>query len=322
MPTSRPHIVVLDSYTLNPGDLSWEKLRALGSVELYEQSAPEEILARSRGADILLVNKVVLSGEMIDRLPELRCICVTATGYNNVDLATARRRGIPVCNAVGYGADSVAQHTFALLLELTNHVGLHDQSVKQGGWSAQPHFSYHLKPLVELAGKTMGIYGFGNIGQRVGEIARGFGMTVVATHKHPRRDARPWVRFVDLPTLFSESDVLSLHAPLTDANHGIVDRDLLRKMKPSAFLINTARGALINEADLLFALQEGFLAGAALDVVATEPPPADHPLFALDNCFITPHQAWATHEARERLLDISVENVRAFLNGEARNVVN
>ena len=317
----RPHIAVIDGHTLNPGDLSWSKLRALGQVALYEHSTEQEIVERCREAAIVLANKAVLDAEILEQLPKLQCICVTATG-NNIDVEAAARRGIPVCNAVGYGAASVAQHAFALLLELTNHIGLHSASVKRGDWSAQPHFSYHLRPLVELAGKVMGIYGFGNIGRQVGRIAHGFDMKVIAHHKHPERDARPWVRFVDLETLFRESDVLSLHAPLTDANAGLVNAARLATMKPGAFLVNTARGGLIDEAALQAALQNGPLAGAALDVLDTEPPAPDHPLFELDNCLLTPHQAWATREARERLLDISVENVQAFLKGKPQNVVN
>ena len=318
----RPRIVVVDGKTLNPGDLSWSRLNALGRLDVYEYSTAGSILERVRNADIILANKAVIDAEMISRLPNLKCICVLATGFNNIDVGAAAARGIPVCNAVGYGSASVAQHAVALLLELTNHVGLHNQSAKGGDWSGQPHFSYHLRPLVELDGKTLGIYGFGNIGQRVGRIARSFGMRVLAVHKHPERDAGPGVAFVDLETLFRESDVVSLHAPLTEENAGIVDRGLLEKMKPTAFLVNTARGGLINEDDLKAALEEGVLAGAALDVLSEEPPPEDHPLFSLGNCLITPHHAWATREARERLLEITVENVRAFLKGEAQNVVN
>ncbi len=317
----RPHIVVLDAHTLNPGDLSWSRLRSLGRVELYEQSEGAEIVERSREADILLVNKVVIDREVMEQLPQLQFICVTATGYNNIDVEAAAERDIPVSNALGYSAESVAQHSFALLLELSNHIGLHNESVKRGDWSKQAHFSYHLAPLVELSGKTMGIYGFGSIGQQVGRIARAFGMEVLSKHPHPERDKQPWVRFVDLNTLFSESNVISLHAPLTEENEGVVNYDLLKKMKSGAFLINTARGGLIVEEDLKRALEEGRLAGAGLDVLSEEPPPPNHPLFEVDNCLITPHQAWATKEARERLMDISVENVTAFLRGEPRNVV-
>ncbi len=315
-------IVLLDAHTLNPGDLSYEPLEEFGTVVVYPETDPAEVVERLKGATVTLVNKQRLHAEAIEQLPDLKCIVVTATGYNNVDLAAATRRGIPVCNAVGYGSDSVAQHAMALLLELTNHVGLHADSVRDGKWSGQPHFSYHLKPIVELAGKTLGIYGFGNIGQRLARMAEGFGMHILATHKHPHRDARPGVTFVSLGTLFEESDAISLHAPLTGENAGLVNADLLGRMKPTAFLVNTARGGLIDEPALLAALREGKIAGAALDVLSVEPPPKNHPLLHAPNCLVTPHQAWASREARERLLQISVDNVRAFLEGHPQHVVN
>lgn len=318
----RPHLVILDGYTLNPGDLSWNKVKALGPTTVYEASAPAQIVARSREADILLVNKVVIDRSVLEALPQLRCICVTATGYNNIDLEAARERGIPVCNVVGYGTDSVAQHVFALLLRLTNQVEAHHRSVQRGDWSRQPHFSYSVAPIIELAGKTMGIYGFGRIGQKVGAIARAFGMAVIATHKHPQRDARPWVRFVDLNELFEKSDVLTLHVPLTEENEGLVNAERLRQMKPSAYLINTGRGGLVAEKDLREALRAGEIRAAALDVLSEEPPPADHPLLGLPNCILTPHNAWASREARDRLLDGVVKNIRAFLAGKPENVVN
>ena len=315
-------IVVLDGYTLNPGDLSWNKVKALGHLTVFNESKADEVMPRSRQAEILLVNKAIIDQPVLDQLPELRCICVTATGYNNIDLDGTRERGIPVCNVVGYGTDAVAQHVFALLLRLTNQVEAHNQSVKRGDWSRQPHFSYTLSPIVELAGKTIGIYGFGRIGRKVGEIALAFGMDVIAFHKHPGRDARPGVRFVDLDELFAGSDVLTLHAPLTEENAGVISRQRLQQMKSSAYLINTSRGGLINEVDLKEALLAGDVAAAALDVLSVEPPAADHPLFEVDNCILTPHNAWATREARERLLDGTVENIRAFISGKVRNVVN
>ncbi len=318
----RPRIVILDGHTLNPGDLSWNKVKAQGRTEVYEQTEPHQLLERAREAEILLVNKVIIDRPAIDQLPKLRCICVTATGYNNIDLAAARERGIPVCNVDGYGTAAVAQHVFALLLRLTNQVEPHNQSVRQGDWSKQSHFSYTLSPLVELAGKTLGIYGFGRIGQKAGEIARAFGMDIIAVHKHPRRDARPWVRFVELDELFSASDVLTLHAPLNEENRGLVDANRLRQMKPAAFLINTARGGFIVENDLREALLNQVIAGAALDVLQQEPPPADHPLFAVPNCILTPHNAWASREARERLLEGAVANICAFRKGQPQNVVN
>lgn len=324
MPTQlpRPHIVVLDGRTLNPGDLSWNKLKALGHLTVYEFSKVDEVPQRAKEAEILLANKVILDAALLAKLPKLRCICVTATGYNNVDLEAARRRGIPVCNAVGYGTDSVAQHVFALLLALTNDVQAHHNSVQQGRWGAIDDFCYTLTSIPELAGKTMGIYGFGRIGQRVAQIAQAFGMEVIATHKHPDRDAGPGIEFVSLKTLFERSDVVSLHAPLSNENKGIVNASLLAGMKPSAYLINTGRGGLIDEPALKLALQSAQLAGAALDVLSIEPPKMGNVLLDAPNCLITPHMAWATREARQRLLDITMENISAFLRGEPRNVVN
>lgn len=318
----RPHIVVLDGYTLNPGDLSWAKLHALGHVEIFDRSPDETVVDRAEGADILLVNKVILDRERIERLPKLKCICVTASGYNNIDIAAASERGIPVCNAVGYGSESVAQHVFALLLEMTNNTALHHQSVMDGEWTACPDFSYTKKPIIELAGKIMGIYGFGRIGRKVAEIALAFGMEVIAVHKHPQRDAHAGVEFVNLETLFSQSDVVTLHASMTEENQGIVGEKYLAMMKPTAFLINTGRGGLIDETALKTSLETNRIAGAALDVLAVEPPPAQHPLLGVPNCLITPHQAWASREARQRLIDITLENTAAFIKGSPQNVVN
>lgn len=318
----QPNIVVLDGHTLNPGDLSWQTLQNLGSVTVYDRSNSDEVVPRSKAAQILVVNKVQITREHIEQLPDLKCICVSATGYNNIDLQATRERGICVSNAVGYGTFSVAQHVFALLLELTNHVALHHQSVLNGDWSNQPDFAYWKKPLIELNGKTMGILGFGRIGQKVASIAMALGMRVIATHRHPERDALVGVTFVRIEDLFSSSDVVSLTVPLNDKTHQIVNAKLLERMKPSAFLINTGRGELINEADLLKALQEEKLAGAGLDVLDGEPPRPDHPLFALPNCIITPHQAWASREARQRLLNITGTNVVSFLRGKPQNVVN
>jgi glycerate dehydrogenase len=220
MATSRPHLVVLDGYTLNPGDLSWKRLEAFGTTTLYEYTAPEEVIDRAAAASIVLANKVVLDRPILEALPQLKLIAVTATGYNNIDLEAAADLGITVCNAVGYSTPSVAQHVFALILELTNQVGAHNDSVQQGDWASHRDFSYSIRPIMELQGKTMGIYGFGRIGQEVGAVAQAFGMNVIAHHKHPERDARPGVRFVDMETLFRESDILSLHAPLKAENTG------------------------------------------------------------------------------------------------------
>ena len=318
----RPKIVVVDGHTLNPGDLSWNKLKALGEVAIFEHSTPAEIIERGKEASVILSNKAILNKEILDQLPRLKCICVLASGYNNIDIAVARARQIPVCNAVGYGTTSVAQHVFALALELTNNIALHHQSVQNGDWSRNRDFSYFKKPITELAGKTMGIYGLGRIGQKVADIALAFEMKVLATHKHPKRDARPNVNFVSIEELFVQSDLVTLHAPLTSQNKGIVNAILLQLMKPTALLINTGRGDLINEVDLKTALETGILAGAALDVLSVEPPPSDHILLGLPNCLITPHQAWASQEARERMMEITVANIKAFLKGKPQNVVN
>ena len=322
MPDSKPNIVVLDGHTLNPGDLSWNKLTALGRNFIYEYTPPELVVERSRPADILLVNKTPLDAQQISELVNLKCICVTATGFNNIDTQAAKERNIPVCNVVGYGASSVSQHVFALLLNMTNRVAEHNQSVHLGEWSEQAHFSYSLYPLVEMANKTMGIYGFGRIGQQVGKIALAMNMKVIAHHKHPERDKMEGVQFVDLDTLFRESDVLTLHAPLTASNQGFVNKENLLKMKRTAYLINTGRGKLVDEEALQWALRSGLIAGAGLDVLAEEPPAPDHPLLDLPNCFITPHQAWASRESRARLMDGTIGNIVAFLNGKPRNVVN
>lgn len=316
------NIVYLDAYTLNPGDLDWSPIATLGHFQRYEFTEQNQVVERAKNTDIVLVNKVKLDAEIISQLPQLKCICVTATGYNNVDLEAARSRNIPVCNAVGYSTPAVAQQVFALLLALTNRVESHSQSVQSGDWAAQQHFSYWLHPLDELAGKTMGIYGLGRIGQSVARVALAFGMQVLATHKHPKRDAMPGVRFVNLATLFKESDVISLHAPLSESNFEIVNRQLLSTMKPTSYLINTGRGGLIQEQDLYEALSKQQIKGAALDVLQTEPPAGPHPLFELDNCVITPHQAWASVAARKRLLQIVADNIQAFVSGTPRFVVN
>jgi glycerate dehydrogenase len=314
--SSSPIIVVLDGATLNPGDLSWQPLEEMGQLTVYDRTLPKHIVERAKAASILLVNKVQMTREIIGQLPNLRFIAITATGFNNVDLDACRDHSVRVVNAVGYGSTSVAQHVFALLLELTNRVGLHSASVKAGDWASQPDFCYWKSPIVELAGKTMGIYGLGSIGQAVARLALAFGMKVLATHRHPGRDAMEGVTFVDLDTLFAQSDVVSLNVPLSEENEGIVDAARLQSMKPTSYLINTARGGLIVEADLAEALRQKNIAGAALDVLGQEPPASDHPFYELENCLITPHQAWASQESRQRLMDMTVERVAEFVNGK------
>jgi glycerate dehydrogenase len=315
-------IVVLDGYTLNPGDLSWAALEALGPTTIFDRSAPAETAARAAEAEILLTNKTILSRETIQRLPRLRCIGVLATGYNIVDVEAARRRSVSVCNVPDYAGPAVSQMVFAHLLNLTQHVAQHGQGVSAGRWSRTDDFCYWDVPLVELAGLTMGIVGYGAIGQATAAVARAFGMDVLAYDVAPPPEAPAGPRFVDLDTLFRRSDVVSLHCPLTPATQQLVNAERLAVMKPSAYLINTARGPLIDETALAAALESGRLAGAGLDVLSVEPPPADHPLFRAKNCCITPHIAWATLAARRRVLDTTVANVRAFLAGTPQNVVN
>jgi glycerate dehydrogenase len=314
-------IVVLDGFTLNPGDLSWDTLSALGACTVHDRTPPEEVLARAFGHEIVLTNKVVLSAELLHQLPDLRYVGVLATGTNVIDLEAAASRGIVVTNVPGYSTASVAQLAFGLLLELALHVGAHSDGVRAGRWSRSPDFSYADFPLIELDGLTLGIVGFGRIGQRVATLARSFGMNVLIHTRTQREPVGAGVRFVELDTLFRESDMVSLHCPLTEATRGLVDANRLALMKPTAFLINTSRGPLINEAALADALNAGRIAGAAVDVLSVEPPPETHPLLAARNCLVTPHIGWATAAARRRLMEIVVANVRSFLRGESLNVV-
>ena len=313
-------IVVLDGHTLNPGDLSWNALSALGSLTVHDRTPPAQVVERAADAEIIFTNKTLLPAEAIEALPVLRYIGVLATGYNVVDTAAARARGIPVTNIPGYGTAAVAQMTMALLLELASQPALHSASVADGGWVACPDFCYWKKPLVELDGLTVGLVGFGAIGQAVVKLARAFGMKVMVHTRTPREVEG--IEFVDRGQLFREADVVSLHCQLTDKNKGFVNAELLATMKPSAFFINTARGPLVDEAALADALNREQIAGAATDVLSVEPPPADNPLFRAKNLIITPHIGWATQAARARLMDIAVENLHAYLAGTPKNVVN
>jgi len=315
------NIVVLDGFTLNPGDLAWDDLKALGTCEIYDRTPPAQLLARASNAEVLLTNKTVLTREQIQNLPRLKYIGVLATGTNVVDLAAARERGIPVTNVPAYGTKSVAQTTLALLLELTQHVGHHAQAVRAGRWTRSPDWCYWERPLIELDGLTLGIVGFGRIGRAVGELGAGLGMRLLACTPTPKA-APALVRFVELETLLRESDVVSLHCPLTPETKNLINAERLGWMKRTALLLNTSRGPLIDEAALAAALNAGRLAGAGLDVLSVEPPPADNPLLTAKNCVITPHLAWATRAARSRLMKIAVENIRAFFNGKPQNVVN
>lgn len=316
------NIVVLDGYTLNPGDLTWADLEALGRCTIYDRTPPEETQKLAKGAEIVLTNKTVLSRATIEQLPDLQYIGVLATGHNIVDSAAAREHKVLVANVPDYGAASVAQMVFAHLLNLTQHVGAHSGAVADGDWTRCPDFCYWNYPLIELAGQTMGIVGCGRIGRAVAQIAQAFGMQVLAYDVAPPDPPPAGVAFVDLDEVFRRSDVVSLHCPLTLDNQYLVSVEKLALMKPTAMLINTSRGPLVDEAALADALREDRLAGAGLDVLAVEPPVADNPLLSVKNCYITPHIAWATQAARKRLLDVTVANVRAFLAGQPQNVVN
>lgn len=316
------NIVVLDGHTLNPGDLSWDALKQLGPCAIHDRTPPEEIIARASGAEVVLTNKTVLMRDTILALPELKYIGVLATGYNVVDTVAAKERGIPVTNVPDYGTPSVAQHTFALLLELAHHAGHHAQTVRDGRWTRSADFCYWDSPLVELNGLTFGVIGFGKIGRAVAKLAEAFGMHVVIHNRSRPADLPANYEFVNPDELFSRSDVVSLHCPLTPENKQFVNAERLARMKPTAFLLNTSRGPLLDEQAVANALNSGKLAGAGLDVLSVEPPKADNPLISARNCIITPHIAWATRAARARLMNIAVENIREFVAGRARNVVN
>jgi len=314
-------IVVLDGHTLNPGDLSWAALNELGQCQIHDRTSPHDIVRRAQEAEIVLTNKTQLSEETIAQLPKLRYIGVLATGYNVVDVKAASQQNICVTNIPAYGTVSVAQMVFAHLLNLTQHVAEHGQSVQAGDWSRSRDFCYWNFPLVELAGLTMGIIGLGRIGQTTARLALDFGMKVIYFDVEKSITPQVNAQAVDLDTLFKESDVVSLHCPLTDSNFQLVNEQRLQLMKPTAFLINTSRGPLIDEKALADALNTGKIAGAGLDVLSREPPEADNPLSKAKNCYITPHIAWATRAARQRLMDIALTNVRAFVNGKPQNVV-
>jgi len=314
-------IVVLDGYTLNPGDLSWDELRAFGPCRIYDRTPPPDVISRAADAEIVLTNKVVLGNEQFQQLPRLRYVGVLATGYNIVDVEAARQRNIVVTNVPTYGTRSVAQMVLAHLLNLTQHVAHHGRTVAEGRWSHSADFCYWDHPLVELADLTIGIVGFGRIGRATAELAAAFGMSVLAYDSVEPADVPATVTMVELDELFRRSDVVSLHCPLTPDTERLVDRRRLSLMKSSAFLINTSRGPLIDEPALAEALDSGRIAGAGLDVLSVEPPPADHPLLSAKDCVVTPHIAWATKAARARLLGTVVANIRAFLDARPQNVV-
>lgn len=315
-------IVVLDGYTLNPGDLDWSPLKELGTYAVHPRTGADDIVERAASAEIILTNKVVLDAEMIANLPKLQYVGVLATGYNVVDLAAAAERGIVVTNIPGYSTASVGQMVFALLLEMTQQVGHHARLVREGEWCRCADFSFHDRPLSELAGKTFGVVGYGQIGRQVAGIAKAFGLKVLAQTANPDKyKSEKGIDFVDIDTLFSECDIISLNCPLTSETRQLVNMARLARVRHGALLINTGRGDLIDEAAVAEALEEGYLGGFAADVLSSEPPEEDNPLLSAPNCFITPHIAWATAEARQRLLDIAIANIKAFQAGTPQNQV-
>ena len=316
-------IVILDGYTENPGDLSWDELSKLGELTVYARTSPTETAERMQGAEAVFTNKTVISDEIMGKCPTLKFIGVLATGVNIVDLGAAAKRNIVVSNVPSYGTTSVAQFTMALLLELCHHVGEHSRAVKEGEWNKCPDFCFWKYPLVELAGKTMGIIGYGHLGQAVARLAMAFGMKVLVCGHREIPDAllTEGIHKTELEELYRQADVISLHCPLSEENRGMINRQSIEKMKEGVFLINTARGALIDEQDLKNALESGKVGGAAVDVVSAEPVSESNPLLKAPNMIITPHIAWAPKEARKRLMDISVENLKAYIQGNPVHVV-
>ncbi len=316
-------IVILDGYTLNPGDLNWDGLKKLGNVEIHDRTPADKVVERASGAEIVFTNKTPVGEDVLNQLPQLKYIGVLATGYNVIDTEVAKVRGVVVANVPGYGTTSVVQMTFALLLELCLHVQRHSDAVMDGKWARSADWCFWDYPLVELAGKTIGIIGFGRIGQQVGDVATAFGMNIIGSSRtQSDQSLRKNFKWAAVPQLLEESDVVSIHCPLFPETKGLINKDSLQRMKRSSFLLNTSRGPIIVDEDLADALNNDVIAGAGIDVLSVEPPPKDNPLFKAKNCIITPHIAWATKEARERLMDITVNNLTAFINGNPVNVVN
>ena len=321
-------IVVLDGYTLNPGDLSWDGFEKYGKVVVYDRTSydvdgKDLIIQRGEDADVILLNKTPLTREMMDKMPNLKYVGVLATGYNIVDIDAAKEKGVIVSNIPTYGTTAVAQMAFALLLEICHHVGEHSAAVFKGEWTTNPDWCFWNHPLIELAGKTMGVIGYGRIGQNVGSIAQAFGMKVLANDNNPNMDLEnESMKFAELDELYEKSDVISLHCPLFESTRGMINKDSISKMKDGVIILNNSRGPLINEEDLLEGLNSGKVYYAGLDVVSTEPILEDNPLLKAKNAFITPHISWAPKESRQRLMDIAVDNFKAFLEGSPVNVVN
>ena len=316
-------IVVLDGYTLNPGDLSWDALKQLGELVVYDRTYADKVVERAAGAEIIFTNKTPVSEDTLNQLPSLKFIGVLATGFNIVNTEVAKTRAVIVSNVPGYGTSSVVQMTFALLLELCHHVQRHSDTVMDGKWSSSADWCYWDFPLVELSGKTIGIIGFGRIGQQVGDVATAFGMNIIGNSRtQTDQSRRKNFKWASIPELLKQSDVVSIHCPLFPETKGLINKESLKWMKKSSFLLNTSRGPIIVDEDLADALNNDLIAGAGIDVLSVEPPSKDNPLFKAKNCIITPHIAWATKEARARLMNITVKNLAAFLNGNPVNVVN
>ena len=315
-------IVHLEGNAVNPGDLCWDVLNQFGDVTIYERTAPEDAVSRIGDAEIVLINKTPITAQLLDQCPNLRLICVQATGYNVVDCEAAKARGVLVCNVPAYGTNAVAQFTFSLLLELCNRVGHHDQLVHNGKWCSCPSFCFWDTPQMELAGKTIGIIGFGKIGRAVGTIAKAFGMKVLAYNRSRCAEGEAIGEYVDLDTLLQSSDIVSLHCPLTQENTGLINAATIAKMKDGAILLNTARGPLLNEQDVADALRNGKLRGVAVDVVSNEPMLENNPLLTAPNCIITPHMAWTPVESRQRIIDSTVSSIQGYLKGKPVNTVN
>lgn len=316
-------IVILDGYTLNPGDLNWDGLKKFGDVEIHDRTPADKVVERASGAEVVFTNKTPISEDALNHLPELKFIGVLATGYNIVNTQVAKQRGVIVTNVPGYGTTSVVQMTFALLLELCLHVQRHSDAVMDGKWARSADWCFWDYPLVELAGKIIGIIGFGRIGQQVGDVATAFGMNIIGNSRtQTDQSHRKNFRWSDVPQLLEQSDVVSIHCPLFPDTQGLINKDSLQLMKRSAFLLNTSRGPIIVDEDLADALNNEVIAGAGIDVLSVEPPQKDNPLFKAKNCIITPHIAWATKEARERLMDITVNNLTAFIDGSPVNMIN
>lgn len=319
--------VILDGYTLNPGDLDWKALLELADFKIYDRTSfsPDEvdlIAERAKDAEIIIINKTPITAEVIDQLPDLKYIGVLATGYNVVDIEAAKRRNITITNIPSYGTETVAQATIALLLEICNHVGSHHEAVERGQWENNRDWCFWNHPIIELSGKTMGIIGYGQIGQATARIAQALGMKIVAYNRTPKKVIETeTVRYASLDELYNQADVISLHCPLTEENEGFINQSAMNKMKDGVIIINTARGPLVNEENLADALNQGKVGAAGIDVVSKEPIVSDNPLLTAKNCFITPHISWASLEARQRLLDIAVGNLKGYLRGEPVNVV-